>query len=201
MFDDIILKDFWDDSNYSEENYHSSDFTDALLQDIENELGYKLPQSYVELMKKHNGGLVNRDCCPCDKPTSWAEDHICISGIMGVGREKEYSLCGALGSQFMIDEWEYPAIGVAICDTPSAGHDMVFLDYRECGPNGEPCVVHVDQERNYDITKLADSFEEFIKKLCIINKEDGSQVEGLVSGGMKVTDKLLEALAKIKSNQ
>ena len=120
---------------------------------------------------------------------------------MGVGREKEYSLCGALGSQFMIDEWEYPAIGVAICDTPSAGHDMVFLDYRECGPNGEPCVVHVDQERNYDITKLADNFEEFVKKLCIINKEDESQVEGLVSGGMKVTDKLLEALAKIKSNQ
>lgn len=33
----------------------------------------------------------------------------------------------------MIDEWEYPAIGVAICDCPSAGHDMVFLDYRDCG--------------------------------------------------------------------
>ena len=29
MFDDIILKDFWDDSDYSEENYHSSDFTDG----------------------------------------------------------------------------------------------------------------------------------------------------------------------------
>ena len=173
MFDDINFIGFWDDCDYSEENYHSSDFTDELLQDIENELGYKLPQSYVELMKKHNGGLVHLDCCPCDKPTSWAKDHICISGIMGIGRDKEYSLCGALGSQFMIDEWEYPAIGVAICDTPSAGHDMVFLDYRECGPNGEPCVVHVDQEFDYKITRLADTFEEFVVKLCIIDEEDG----------------------------
>lgn len=72
----------------------------------------------------------------------------------------------------MIDEWKYPAIGVVVCDTPSAGHDMVFLDYREWGPTGEPCVVHVDQEYNYKITKLANDFEEFISKLCVIKKYD-----------------------------
>ncbi len=65
----------------------------------------------------------------------------------------------------MIDEWEYPAIGVAICDCPSAGHDMIFLDYRACGPQGEPAVVHVDQENDYKITHLADSFEEFVRGL------------------------------------
>lgn len=42
---------------------------------------------------------------------------------------------------------------------------MIFLDYRECGPQGEPKVVHIDQEYNYKITPLADSFEEFIKGL------------------------------------
>ena len=65
----------------------------------------------------------------------------------------------------MIDEWEYPDIGVAICDCPSAGHDMIFLDYRECGRNGEPKVVHIDQEWDYRITVLADNFEELIRKL------------------------------------
>ena len=42
---------------------------------------------------------------------------------------------------------------------------MIFLDYRACGPQGEPAVVHVDQENDYKITHLADSFEEFIRGL------------------------------------
>lgn len=88
-----------------------------------------------------------------------------IAGLLGIGREEAYSLCGELGSQFMIEEWEYPAIGVAICDYPSAGYDMVFLDYRACGPQGEPKVVHVDQEWDYEITPLAHSFEDFIRGL------------------------------------
>lgn len=47
---------------------------------------------------------------------------------------------------------------------------MIFLDYRECGPQGEPKVVHIDQEYDYDITPLADSFEEFIRGL--VNEEE-----------------------------
>ena len=108
---------------------------------------------------------------PCDEPTCWSDDHVAITGIFGIGREKSCSLCGELGSQFMIDEWEYPAIGVAICDCPSAGHDMIFLDYRACGPQGEPAVVHVDQENDYKITHLADSFEEFIMRIFAGSRE------------------------------
>lgn len=65
------------------------------------------------------------------------------------------------------------AIGVAICDCPSAGHDMIFLDCRECGPQGEPKVVHIDQEYDYEITPLADSFEEFIRGLVNENLKPG----------------------------
>ena len=43
---------------------------------------------------------------------------------------------------------------------------MIFLDYRECGNNGEPKVVHIDQEWDYAITVIAENFEEFILKLC-----------------------------------
>lgn len=164
-FEDFDLTNFWDDNWYALKEYVSDLPSDELIASVEEELGYKLPASYIWLMKQHNGGIPVNTCYPCDEPTSWAEDHVAITGILGIGREKRYSLCGELGSQFMIDEWEYPAIGVAICDCPSAGHDMIFLDYRTCGPQGEPAVVHVDQENDYKMTHLADSFEEFIRGL------------------------------------
>ena len=164
-FEGFDLTNFWDDSMYALKEYVSDPPSDELIASVEEELGYKLPAAYIWLMKQHNGGIPVNTCYPCDEPTCWAEDHVAITGIFGIGREKSCSLCGELGSQFMIDEWEYPAIGVAICDCPSAGHDMIFLDYRVCGPQGEPAVVHVDQENDYKITHLADSFEEFVRGL------------------------------------
>ena len=164
-FEGFDLTNFWDDNWYALKEYVSEPPSDELIASVEEELGYKLPAAYIWLMKQHNGGIPVNTCYPCDEPTCWAEDHVAITGIFGIGREKSCSLCGELGSQFMIDEWEYPAIGVAICDCPSAGHDMIFLDYRVCGPQGEPAVVHVDQENDYKITHLADSFEEFVRGL------------------------------------
>lgn len=157
--------DFWDKSKYAEEAYMSEYPDDQLIESLEKELGYKLPASYIWLMKQHNGGMPLFDCFLTSTATSWAEDHIAISGIMGIGRDKDYAIGGGLGSQFMIEEWGYPNIGIAICDCPSAGHDMVFLDYRSCGSQGEPCVIHIDQEQDYFITNLADTFEDFICRL------------------------------------
>ncbi|WP_240517634.1 SMI1/KNR4 family protein [Bacillus pseudomycoides] len=164
-FDNFDFNNFWDDSEYARDEYISEYPTDEMISKLENELGYKLPESYIWLMKKHNGGIPINDCFPTDIPTNWAEDHVAITGIYGIGYKKSSSLGGEFGSEFWIEEWGYPEIGVAICDCPSAGHDMIFLDYRECGPKGEPCVVHIDQEYDYKITWLAKDFESFIRGL------------------------------------
>ena len=158
-FEGFDFTNFWNDSEYALDKYVSEPPSDELIADIEKELGYKLPASYISLMKQHNGGTPVNTCYPTNEPTSWAEDHVAITGIYGIGRDKQYSLCGELGSRFLVSEWGYPSIGVAICDCPSAGHDAIFLDYRACGPEGEPAVVHVDQELDYKITHLADSFK------------------------------------------
>ena len=157
---------FWRDSPYTWEKYTEPAPSDELIARVEADLGYRLPASYVALMHVRNGGVPVNTCFPTTEATSWADDHIAITAICGIGYAKRISLCGDQGSRFMLDEWGYPAIGVVIADCPSAGHDVVMLDYRACGPQGEPAVVHVDQEDDYRITPLAPDFESFIRGLA-----------------------------------
>ena len=154
MFENFNFENFWRDSKYAIKQYVSESITDEIINKTESELGYKLPESYIFLMKQHNGGIPHNKgyLCPNGKIIE-------IEGILGIGDEKPNSLCGELGSKFLMEEWGYPNRGIAICTTPSGGHDMIFLDYTECGPKGEPKVVHVDQEKNYKITFVANNFE------------------------------------------
>lgn len=169
-FIDIDLNEFWDEGDYSKSNYTESAPDDELIAQVEAELGYRLPDSYIELARMRNGGCVERSCYPMSQPTCWAEDHIAITGIYAVGYRSTYSLCGEYGSNFMIDEWSYPKIGIAIADTPSGGHELIMLDYRKCGSQGEPSVVHVDQEADYAITEVAPDFATFIRGL--VNEDE-----------------------------
>lgn len=165
LFEDFNIP-FWEKNNeYAQKYYVGITPTDKQVEDIESELGYKLPQSYIALIKQHNGGVPINTCFPTSVQTCWADNHIAISGIMGVDKNKPYSLCGEMGSLFWVKEWGYPTIGIAICTTPSAGHDMIFLDYRKCGLTGEPSVVHIDEENDYKVTTLAANFEGFIRGL------------------------------------
>lgn len=164
-FSDLEVEQFWEPSEYADREYVGGPPTDEVVAAVERELGYRLPASYVELMRFQNGGIPRRTNHRTRERTSWAEDHIAIAGIYSIGREKRYSLCGPAGSKFWVEEWGYPAIGVYFADCPSAGHDMVCLDYRSCGPAGEPRVVHVDQERDYKIVPVAETFDAFIRGL------------------------------------
>jgi hypothetical protein len=165
VFDDFDFTEFREESDYADREYVGDSVTDGMVRAAEDALGYKLPASYVALLENHNGGLPLRTCHGTDTPTSWADDHVALTGIFGVDNRKPCSLCGEHGSRFWIEEWGYPPIGVYFADCPSAGHDMLCLDYRECGPDGEPRVVHVDQEFDFKITLVADDFEQFIRGL------------------------------------
>lgn len=69
-----------------------------------------------------------------------------------------------------MQEWGYPDIGLVICDTPSGGHDTVMLDYSVSGPQGEPRVVYVDEDRVP--RELAPTFEDFISNLSTCPDDD-----------------------------
>lgn len=153
----IDTTNFWDDSEYAFSEYISEPPTDALIASVEEELVFKLPKYYVEMMKLHNGGIPHNN----RYPIPGTEEFITISGILGIGRDKNKSLCGASGSRTVIENGRYPEVGVVICDCPSE-NEVIMLDYREFGNDGEPEVIHVDRDNKYKITRLADNFESFI---------------------------------------
>jgi hypothetical protein len=158
------MDDFWEDSEFARKHYVGEPVTDLMIASVEKELGYKLPRAYIELLRTQNGGAPKRTNHPA-APTSWAKDHVALTAIFGIDRAKRHSLCGGGGSRFYHEEWGYPDIGIYFADCPSAGHDMIALDYRKCGPQGEPEVVHVDQECDCKITFLARNFSEFLRGL------------------------------------
>src|SRR5262249_19916458 len=134
-YSDLDLAEFWEDSDYARKEYVGSVPTDEVVARVERQLGYKLPQAYVELSRHQNGGIPRRRNHRTNQPTSWARDHIAIHGIYSISDEMPCSLCGELGNRFWMEKWGYPTIGVYFADCPSAGHDMVCLDYRNCGPD------------------------------------------------------------------
>ncbi len=182
-FDNFDLKDFWVGSDYEQKEYIGKDLDDVLIKSIQHELGQELPKSYIELMRFQNGGIPINNCHATNTKTSWAEDHVAISGIYAIDRNPRYSLCGLFGSQFMVSEWGYPEIGIYFANCPSAGHDMLCLDYRDVGIDNEPSVVHVDQELDYCITFVAPDFETFIRGL---SKEDMFMDEVVMPKNAKV---------------
>jgi hypothetical protein len=152
------VSDFWDSADVK--GITGPPLTDEMVRAAEAKLGYKLPESYVRLLRIKNGGSPRRKCHSTGR-TGWADDHAEINCILGIGGipaiDSDYS-----GSQFMIREWGYPDVGIYFGHAPSAGHDGFMFDYRECGPSGEPSVIHVDTEsEGPQVTVLAPNFETF----------------------------------------
>lgn len=136
-------------------------FSPMLVDAAERRLGYRLPESFVRLMRVRNGGYLTRPIYPTDVPTAWAEDHVYIDKIFGLGGED--GIDAAKGSRTLISQWEYPDVGIVFS---SNGPTAFMLDYTECGPTGEPRVVYVDVENmGEERLVLAPDFETFISRL------------------------------------
>lgn len=127
--------------------------TDEMIRRAESAIGYKLPQSYIELLRFQNGGVIEDDDC-------W------LTVIYGIGATED--TFNGLEDMFdnWLNEWEYPNIGIPFGETQTAGHDMYFLDYRNLDANSEPAIVHVENEGDVEditITKVADNLMSFLE--------------------------------------
>jgi hypothetical protein len=148
---------------FEDDDYYTGAPLDAeTVRHAEETLGVRLPRTYVDVLMRRNGGIPTRRCMPTAFATSWAPDHFEIQGLLGIGGEWGIDTLAAKGVG-IVAEWEYPNIGVVICDLPSGGHDTVMLDYLECGPEGEPAVAYIDEDRVP--RRAAASFADFMSGL------------------------------------
>ncbi|MCZ1265713.1 SMI1/KNR4 family protein [Paenibacillus tundrae] len=155
---------FWNDSPANVDQYVLSPPTEEQIEAVEDQLVFKLPTFYVNMMKLHNGGVPHYRYFPVSQAENDGMIQVEISNILGIGREKAHSLCGEAGSRVIIEQGGYPEIGVILCECPSDS-EVVMLDYRESGNAGEPEVVHVNKAEGYKITWLAPNVETFIQGL------------------------------------
>ena len=156
------IEGFWHDNDESVQRHICAPATEDSIRAVEEELGYRLPDSYKGLLRHHNGGLVNRCRYRVPAPGEGCPDMIYITEILGIGSDAPCSLCGRFGSRFLINSRRHnPEIGVAVCNTTLPGRALVFLDYRKCGPKGEPCVTYSDAMTGLEMP-LARDFESFV---------------------------------------
>ena len=128
--------------------------TEELVEKAEKDLKVKLPPSYINILKEQNGGFITFNSYPTDVPTSWAENHIHVDHIFGIGEKN-----GILESEYLIKEWDMPE-GLVLFN--GEGHTWVAFDYRNV--DSSPSIVYVDNE-DETVLKIADTFDEFLERL------------------------------------
>jgi hypothetical protein len=167
--------DFFDDSTH----YTGPPLTDAMVDAAERALGYALPASYLRLLRAKNGGRPRHRCFPTGGDLL-PENVVRLETLFGIGGRWGID-SGPLGSRRLIEEGGFPEIGVIVCMTPTAGHDAVMLDYRECGPRGEPRVVYADSEDGLTIL-LAPDFGAFLGGLVDCRPYDEARDRSIEEG-------------------
>lgn len=153
-FEGIDLNRLFDSSSAYRTSDLKNDVTDELISRAEETMGYRLPESYKELLRFRNGGSINDEL-----EESW------LTEIYGIADDP----ANFNGLEAMYDnwrnEWEYPDIGIPFGETASAGHDMYYMDCRITDENGEPRIVRIDNEMGNEIFFIANSLPEFIKMI------------------------------------
>ena len=179
MFNKVNIDEIWFELDENEkeeggyladevEKYDCGPLDDEMVKKTEEQLGFKLPESYIYLMKKHNGGLLQKNYLAMKNTDGFWD----LEGIYGIG-DKNYSI-----NHQNKDKADFEANLISICSSNS-GHSNIYLDYNECGPQGEPRVISIDNELSMeDLNEkpyvLAKNFEDFISRLC--DPEDEEEI-------------------------
>ncbi|WP_238011891.1 SMI1/KNR4 family protein [Dactylosporangium sp. AC04546] len=136
--------------------------TDELVIDAERNLGVALPLDLLHLLWTQNGGVIADawDACPADT-TFYADDHVPFEHLYGIAPAGQAGTITLLDTPYLVQEWDLPSPVVLLS---GQGHYWLALDYRDCGPEGNPPVVWIDNEMKHELS-LAPNFRTFVERL------------------------------------
>jgi hypothetical protein len=157
-FDEVIER-FWEPGQVPGETYGvHPPLTRETVSQAERELGVRLPADYLALLRVQNGGRVSEDlnAFPLDEPDPWGAVRVWLADMDGVGDIER--------SENRHDPDWGPPEGLVLIASPGAGHQFLALDYRACGPDGEPSVLWTDTELVSNF-QLAPTFRAFVEGL------------------------------------
>lgn len=159
---DEVRAAFWDNSGGGRDG-EQPPLTDELVAEAERALGVTLPATLLDLLRVRNGGAVAPawNALPTGEP---------FTELMGIGRLPTTGTAGTtasvaplslLDTPYLVAEWELPS---PIALIAGEGHWWIGLDYRECGPPGEPSVTWFDADEETEVA-LATDFRSFAEGL------------------------------------
>ncbi|MFF2088423.1 SMI1/KNR4 family protein [Nocardia sp. NPDC058176] len=152
---DTVLATFWEPGEDAPEPA-----TDTLISSAEQTLGMRLPTLMCRLLREQNGGRVSDQWNAFRLPDpAWDEDWASLSELMGIDPDTELSI---LETPYLTQEWDLPAQLVLL---DGDGHRWLALDYRDCGPQGEPSVAYFETDTGTS-QPVAPDFGRFLESLC-----------------------------------
>ena len=148
------LTQFW-----GTDYYKNPKLTDSVVAEAEKRLGVILPLEFIALLRLQNGGYTKGFGYPMTQRTSWADNHVPLDELNGIGNP-ETPLTGhnILSRDYLTQEWGLPPNQVLLAGD---GHWWLTLDYRK---SPLPSVSWLDVELGEDIP-VASSFAAFLEGL------------------------------------
>ncbi|MDQ0794889.1 SMI1/KNR4 family protein [Streptomyces sp. B1I3] len=168
---DEVRASFWDGGDH----YGAQPpLSEEMAEDAQRLLGVRLPPLLLALLRVQNGGAVaaHRDAFPTGVPTSWSEDHVPFGELMGIGRRER--MTSLLDTPYLVEEWGLPPAVVLLAGD---GHCWVALDYRDCGPQGEPSVTWFEADPYAELV-LAPDLASFVGGLTAAASMQSLAVDG-----------------------
>lgn len=156
IFNGIDLKTFWDPKGQFAEQYTGKSFTTDDVHQLEQALQCRLPNSYLVLMMKQNGGVPLRRAYPRDDVDEDEQDP--FFEIQGF-----YPLEALRDAQPKAADW-YPKNGLRFASSALNAEDGFFFDFDDLDGYGEPAIVYASKAL-HETVYLEPCLDSFIGEL------------------------------------